>query len=183
MSDRDREASRLPEMYPRCTRVFHGQATRNTYLQAFRASPLTRTVDPLLTMEVEAFGGGSEATRFPPCFSWISCALTIAFDLVVERPRATLSRPKHVPKTCPQDVVTAGVTNLCDEVRARQLWKVHAEGRGMRYSCGITSVRTSRADARRFTPLVVGNAPGYHPPGWSVQSAFDADAVQVVPIW
>ena len=38
---RDRDASRLPEMYPQCTRVLHEQATRNAYLQAFCESPLT----------------------------------------------------------------------------------------------------------------------------------------------
>jgi hypothetical protein len=38
---RRRQASRLPEMYPRCTRVLHGQATRNANLQAFSRSPLT----------------------------------------------------------------------------------------------------------------------------------------------
>ena len=32
------------------------------------------------------------------------------FDLVLQRPRATVGRPKHVPKTCPQNVVSAGGT-------------------------------------------------------------------------
>src|SRR6266536_1350112 len=40
-SARDREASRVPKMYPRRTRVLRGQATRNAYLQVFRRSPLT----------------------------------------------------------------------------------------------------------------------------------------------
>jgi hypothetical protein len=40
-SARDRKASRLPEMYPRRTRVLHGQATTNAHLQAFHESPLT----------------------------------------------------------------------------------------------------------------------------------------------
>ena len=34
-------ASRLPEVYPRRTRVLHGQATRNADLQTFSESPLT----------------------------------------------------------------------------------------------------------------------------------------------
>src|SRR2546423_14305057 len=41
MPVRDREAPGLPEMYPRCTRVLHGQATKNVNLQAFHRSPLT----------------------------------------------------------------------------------------------------------------------------------------------
>jgi hypothetical protein len=46
-----RRASRLPEMYPRCSRALHGQATRNAYLQAFRGSPLTDSNRrPLLTI-------------------------------------------------------------------------------------------------------------------------------------
>ena len=38
---RRRCASRVPRMYPRCTRVLHEQTTRNARLQAFRISPLT----------------------------------------------------------------------------------------------------------------------------------------------
>jgi hypothetical protein len=61
MPARDREASRLPEMYPRCTRVLHGQATRNPHLQAFRRSPLAdsnrRPLPSAATGLLETFNG------------------------------------------------------------------------------------------------------------------------------
>src|SRR6266480_3540532 len=39
MPVRDREAPGLPEMYPRCTRVLHGQATKNGQFAGISSKP------------------------------------------------------------------------------------------------------------------------------------------------
>jgi hypothetical protein len=72
-------------------------------------------------MEVSWRVGRSDATRISALFSVNLCALEVAFSQVLERPRATLSHPEPVPKTCPQNVVATGGTHLDEGVPVRQL--------------------------------------------------------------
>ncbi len=51
------------------------------------------------------------------------CALAVAFSQVLERPRVALTHPEPVPKTCPQDAVATGVTNLDEEIRIRHSYE------------------------------------------------------------
>ena len=71
-------------------------------MQVFQALFRTRTGDPLLTMEVERFVGGSENSRFPPCFprGYADWPVVLTSSLrCLELPRDALNlSPRPVPK-------------------------------------------------------------------------------------
>ena len=54
-----------------------------------------------LTMEVEVLFGGSDGSRFPPCFSWVYAALPSRSTCSLTRPEWPRGAPHLSPRPVP----------------------------------------------------------------------------------